>query len=33
VLAGEHATDLDAQPQDVGPERLGALELVALVGI
>src|SRR5262249_158885 len=33
VLAGEHAADLDAQPQDVGAERLGAVELARLVGI
>src|SRR5262245_34199044 len=33
MLAGEHAADLDAQPQDVGAERFGTLELVALVGI
>ena len=33
VLAGQHATDLDAQPQDVGAERLGALQLARLVGV
>ena len=33
VLAGEHAADLDAEPQDVGAERLGALELARLVGV
>ena len=27
VLAGQHAADLDAQLQDLGAERLGALEL------
>ena len=33
VLAGEHAADLDAQLQDVGAERLGALQLARLVGV
>src|SRR5271163_469006 len=33
MLAGEHAADLDAQLQDVGPERLRALELPWLIGI
>src|SRR5260221_2586046 len=33
VLAGEDAADLDAQPQDVGAESLGTLELARLVGI
>ena len=27
VLAGEHAADFDAQPQDIGAELLGAFEL------
>ena len=33
VLAGQHAADLDAEPQDVGAERLGPLELAGLVGV
>src|SRR5271163_818259 len=33
VLAGQHAADLDAQPQDVGAERFGARQLAGLVGI
>ena len=33
VLAGQHAADLDAEPQDVGAERLGALEFARLVGV
>src|SRR5258708_25732014 len=33
VLAGEDAADLDAEAQDIGAERLGALELARLVGI
>ena len=33
VLAGQHAADLDAEPQDVGAERLGALDLARLVGV
>ena len=33
VLAGQHAADLDAEPQDVGAERLGALQLARLVGV
>src|SRR5260221_12728838 len=33
VLAGENATDLDAEAQDIGAERFGALELARLVGI
>ena len=33
VLAGQHAADLDAEPQDVGAERLGALELARPVGV
>ena len=33
VLAGEHAADLDAQPQDLGAERLGPLELARRVGV
>ena len=33
VLAGQHAADLDAEPQDVGAECLGPLELARLVGV
>ena len=33
VLAGQHAADLDAEPQDVGAESLGRLELARLVGV
>ena len=33
VLAGQHAADLDAEPQDVGAECLGALDLARLVGV
>src|SRR5437868_2232425 len=33
MLASEYATHFNAQPQDVGPERLGALKLVARIGI
>src|SRR5471032_2090791 len=33
MLAGEDAADLDAHPQDVGAERLGAFELARLVGV
>ena len=33
VLAGEHAADLDAQPQDIGAELLGAFELAGIVGV
>src|SRR5271170_1696231 len=33
MLAGEHAADLDAQLEDVGPKRLGALQLPRLIGI
>ena len=33
VLAGQHAAHLDAQPQDLGAERLGALQLAGLVGV
>ena len=33
MLAGEHAADLDAQLEDVGPERLRALQLARLIGI
>ena len=33
VLAGQNAADLDAQPQDVRAERLGALGLAGLVGV
>ena len=33
VLAGQHAADLDAQPQDVAAEGLGTLELTRLIGI
>ena len=30
MLAGQHAADLDAEPQDVGAERFGAVELARL---
>src|SRR5207237_5993346 len=33
VLAGEHAADLDAQPENVGAEFFGALELTRLVSV
>jgi hypothetical protein len=33
VLAGQHAADLDAELEDVGAERLGALQLARLVGV
>ena len=33
VLAGQHAADLDAKPEDVGAERLRALEFARLVGV
>ena len=33
MLAGQHAAHLDAQPQDVGAESLGALQLTRLVGV
>ena len=33
VLAGQAAADLDAEPQDVGAERLGLLEVARLVGV
>ena len=33
VLAGQHAADLDAEPQDVGAKGLGALDLAGLVGV
>ena len=33
MLAGQHAADLDAEPQDVGAEFLGVLELAGLVGV
>src|SRR5439155_21530952 len=33
MLAGQHAADLDAQPQDVGAELLGALELARPIGV
>ena len=33
VLAGQHAADRDAEPQDVGAERLGPLDLAGLVGV
>jgi len=32
VLAGQHAAHLHAQPQDIGPEGLGALQLTGLIG-
>src|SRR5215831_5566422 len=33
VLAGEHAADLDAEFEDVGSERLRALQLAGPVGV
>src|SRR5690606_8322232 len=33
MLAGKDPADLDAEPQDVGPERLGALQLARVVGV
>src|SRR3546814_2146453 len=33
VFAGEHPADLDAQPQNVAAERLGAIEFAGLVGV
>ncbi len=33
MLAGEHAADLDAKPQNVGAEFFGALEFVRIVRI
>src|ERR1700738_4503719 len=33
VLAGQHAADLDTQPQNIGAELLGALEFARLVGV
>ncbi len=33
VLAGQHAADFDAEPQDVGAEFLGALDLAGRVGV
>ena len=33
VLAGQHPAHFDAQPQDVGPEGLGLVELSGLVGV
>ena len=33
MLAGEHAADLDAEPQNIGAELFGALELARLVGV
>ncbi len=33
MLAGEHAADLDAEPEDVGAELLGAIELAGIVGV
>src|SRR5689334_15002013 len=33
VLAGEHAADLHAKPEDICAEALGAVELVGIVGV
>src|ERR1700761_814376 len=33
VLAGEHAADFDAQPQNIGAELLGALQFAGFVGV
>src|SRR3954470_12606323 len=33
MLAGEHAADFHAEPQNVGTEMLGPFELTRLVGI
>jgi hypothetical protein len=33
VLAGQHAADLDAEPQDVGAETLSLVELAGYVGV
>src|SRR5271167_4294869 len=33
VLAGQDSADLDAEPEDVGAERLRALEFAGLVGV
>ena len=33
VLAGEHAADFDAEPQDIGSKGLGSFDLVRLVGV
>src|SRR5579863_6635339 len=33
VLASQHPADFDAQPQDVGAEGFGALDLALLVGV
>src|SRR5271154_6553486 len=33
MLAGEHAADLDAKLENVGPERLRALQFPRLIGI
>ena len=33
VLAGDGAADLDAQLEDLAAERLGALQLVRVVGV
>ena len=33
VLAGQHAADPHAEPQDVGAELLGAAQLVGVVGV
>src|SRR4051812_25988094 len=33
VLAGQHAADLDTEPQDVGTEFLRLVELARLVGV
>src|SRR5262245_28460587 len=33
VLAGQHATDLDAKSEDFGAERLGPFELAVPIGV
>ena len=33
MLAGENPADRDAEPQDIGAERLGPLDLAGLVGV
>ena len=33
VLAGQHAADPHAEPQDIGAEFLGAVQLVGIVGV
>ena len=33
MLTGQNTTHLHAKPQDIGPERLGLLQLTRLVGV